>query len=422
MYIIIGAGAAGLMAAKILSAQGKKVTILEAAQRIGGRIHTVQLPGFLQPVEAGAEFIHGTMPITLQLMEEARIDYVPITGNMWHHKRGKWVPQNEETEGWGEVIQRMQELKTDIPIADFLYQYFAGEQYAELRQSVQGFAEGFDLADIFTASTFALRNEWMNEDEEQYRIPNGYAQLTDYLINVSRQQGCEIITGCRVKHIEYETGNLTVTAADGRTFTGEKIVITVPLGILQQDENAENAISFHPAINTYTGHFKKMGYGGVIKIAIQFNRPFWESISNDMSFILTAQPIPTWWTQLSIRNNMLTGWLGGPAADGLRQTARQTIYQMAIQSLAEIFDKKNGELEDMLTGWEIFNWPADIFAAGAYSFSTLATNEALQTVMQPIDNTIYFAGEAFYNGEHPGTVEAALESGKRVGELINSNE
>ncbi len=418
MYIIIGAGAAGLMAAKIISAAGEKVTVLEAAQRIGGRIHTVHLPGFHQPVEAGAEFIHGDLPVTMQLLEEARIDYVPVGGRMWQTSKGKWQPQEEDTDGWDEVMQRMQELKTDVPVADFLYQHFAGEKYAGLRQSVQQFAEGFDLADIFTASTFALRNEWMHEDGEQYRIPGGYSQLTNYLAETCRQQGCEILTGCRVKHIEYKPGKVTVTVADGRSFNGTKAIVTVPLGILQQDEKTENSITFHPAIDAYTTACRKMGYGGVIKIAIQFQQPFWESTSDDISFILSKESIPTWWTQLSLHNGLLTGWLGGPAADGLRQTARQTIYEMAVKSLAVIFKKEVTKLEEMITAWEVFNWPADIFAAGAYSFSTLATNEALQTVMQPVADTLYFAGEACYNGEHPGTVEAALESGKRVAQLI----
>lgn len=418
MTIIIGAGAAGLMAAKIISANGKKVILLEAAQRIGGRIQTVHLPQFHQPVEAGAEFIHGDVPATMQLLEEARINYVPVGGRMWQTKSGRWQPQDEDTEGWDEVMQRMQELKSDLPVADFLFQHFAGDQYAELRQSVQQFAEGFDVADIFTASTFALRDEWMNEYVEQYRIPNGYSQLTDYLAEICRQQGCEIITGCRVKHIAYETGNVMVTAADGRTFNSEKVIVTVPLGILQQDESVENAITFHPVIDDYTNAFKKMGYGGVIKIAMLFKQSFWESISDDISFILSNQTIPTWWTQLSLHNGLLTGWLGGPATDGLRHTARQTIYEMALQSLAAIFKKNISELEDMLMAWEVFNWPADVFAAGAYSFSTLATQDALQAIMQPVDDTLYFAGEAIYNGEHPGTVEAALESGKRVAQLI----
>ena len=252
MHIIIGAGAAGLLAARIISATGEKVVVLEAAQRIGGRIHTIHLPHFHQPVEAGAEFIHGDLPVTMQLLEEARIDYVPVGGKMWQTGNGKWQPQEDDTNGWHEVIQRMQELKTDLPVADFLYQYFSGEQQAMLRQSVQQFAEGFDLADIFTASTFALRDEWMQEDEEQYRIPGGYSQLTDYLAETCRQQGCEILTGCRVKHIDYEPGKVTVTTADGRIFNGTKTVITVPLGILQQDEKVDSAITFHPAIDAHT--------------------------------------------------------------------------------------------------------------------------------------------------------------------------
>jgi monoamine oxidase len=66
--LIIGAGAAGLIAARRLSAAGHAVTVLEASDRIGGRIHTIQPPGFVRPIEAGAEFMHGKLPVTMQLL------------------------------------------------------------------------------------------------------------------------------------------------------------------------------------------------------------------------------------------------------------------------------------------------------------------------------------------------------------------
>ncbi|MDQ2752949.1 MAG: FAD-dependent oxidoreductase, partial [Bacteroidota bacterium] len=80
--LIIGAGAAGLMAAKELSQKGKGVTVLEAKPQAGGRISTLHNNGFLQPVEAGAEFIHGNLPVTLQLLKEAGIKYAKTKGEM----------------------------------------------------------------------------------------------------------------------------------------------------------------------------------------------------------------------------------------------------------------------------------------------------------------------------------------------------
>src|SRR6478672_12122470 len=88
--LIIGAGASGLMAAKELSAKGKKVIIIEARNRPGGRINTISEKYFSLPIEAGAEFIHGNLPLTLQLLKENNIPYAKMAGSMLRKKEGKW--------------------------------------------------------------------------------------------------------------------------------------------------------------------------------------------------------------------------------------------------------------------------------------------------------------------------------------------
>ena len=184
--LIIGAGACGLLAAKELSAKGKKVIVLEAKPHAGGRIDTMHEAPFTQPVEGGAEFIHGNLPVTLQLLSEGNIGYTKIEGSMLRYKAGNWIEEEEEIEGWDELMNKMNELIEDTTFAQFLHRHFSDEKYDNLRNSALQYAQGFDAADPDKASVFSLRNEWQHEEEDNYRVNGGYKQLIDYLITTCK--------------------------------------------------------------------------------------------------------------------------------------------------------------------------------------------------------------------------------------------
>src|SRR5436190_18839139 len=192
--IVVGGGAAGLMAASELLKQGNRVTILEANDWLGGRIHTIRDAAFKRPVERGCEFVHGNLPLTVQLLKEGNIEYKPVRGTMGRvGNDGEWKTQDDFTVGWKELIEHMNEVRDDVTVDEFLQRNFSDDKYKQLRTSVLRFAEGFDLADTSKASVLALREEWMEEDE-QYRVPGGNDQLIHYLEKKCREARGDIHT------------------------------------------------------------------------------------------------------------------------------------------------------------------------------------------------------------------------------------
>jgi monoamine oxidase len=417
--IIIGAGAAGLMAARKLSAAGCAVTVLEANDRIGGRIHTIQPPGFEKPIEEGAEFVHGKLPLTMQLIKEAGLEYKPVEGAMVRVRNGEWSTQEEFIAGWDELTGRMADLKNDLTLADFLQQYFSDEKYALLRQSAQRFAEGFDVADPKDVSVLGLRDEWMHEQDEQYRITGGYSQLMEYLQKASTADGCSIHTSCAVKTIRWQPSQVQAITADGRVFTAQKALITLPLGVLQAGPLHTTAIAFEPAISAQTESIKQIGFGAVVKVILQFSERFWLRYKDDLGFLLSEEAIPTWWTHLPYTDAILTGWLGGPKSSRFTDAADDTIVQQALQSLSNIFKMPLEEIGSLVTASYVARWQTNPFTLGAYSYNKLFTTEARALLHNPVQDTLYFAGEGLYEGENGGTVEAAFHSAVEVVKLLS---
>lgn len=418
--IIVGAGAAGLMAAKELSSNGQKVVVLEARNRIGGRIHTVYDIPFSVHAELGAEFIHGNLPVTKNLLFEANLTFHEHTGSMLRYQDGRLVEDNHFIPDWDLLVHRLRELKTDMSINQFLDIYFKEDKYNSLKDSVRRYAAGYDTANPDDASAFALREEWLGEDDApQYRLDSGYQQMVQYLADTAVQNGCTIHLSAVVTSIQWQRGNVIVTTADNNIYTASKVIITVPLSILQSNPQTLGHISFFPAIPQHINAIKQMGIGSVIKILLQFTQPFWETFNqaephSDLLFIFSKEQIPTWWTQYPRSSSLLTGWLGGGAAADLKDASDEQILQIAIDTLAKIFNMSNIQVREMLTAHHVANWSSEPFTLGSYSYATIHTNDALKLLMQPIEDTIYFAGEAFYHGPAMGTVEAALTSGQNT--------
>jgi phytoene dehydrogenase-like protein len=223
--LVIGAGAAGLMVARELGRAGKKVTILEARERCGGRIHPLPSAEFGYPAEGGAEFVHGEAPITHRLLREARLSTLPLQGAGWNVENGAFSRRDPSDPRTDRLHQVLTELRSDMTVAEFLQQHFAGPEYTRLRYSIVRRVESYDAADPRRASVLALRDEWMDGGRST-RIAGGYDALVHFLASECRKNGVTIRLGSAVTAIEASDGGSVVHCANGdacRTFISSTV-------------------------------------------------------------------------------------------------------------------------------------------------------------------------------------------------------
>lgn len=411
VILIIGAGAAGLLCAAELSAAGEKVILLEAQPHAGGRMLTLQPPGFTGAIETGAEFIHGDLPVTLELLKAAGIGREKAGGKMMQVSGGKIIKGDSEDDHWDDMLNRMGKLETDMPLDDFLNTYFGGPAFESLRFSAQRFARGFDLADTSRVSTKALYKEWIQEDGPQYRVAGGYGKLLAYLLQQCRQHGAALHFNTVAHTIQWQPGRVVVHTTGGQQWEGDKLIVTVPLPLLQQTA-LPGTVHFEPALTGYHDAARAIGFGSVTKYLLQFSEAFWLRLSNKPGFFMTGKNVPTWWTQGDAANPLLTGWLGDQNASHQPGASPESLLDGALQSLAEAFALPETQLREWLTAWHITDWHTHAFAAGAYSYDYPQSAAARKLLDTPVAGTLYFAGEALYQGDVPGTVEAAFESAR----------
>lgn len=415
--LIVGAGAAGLMAGCELARAGTRVTILEARERCGGRICPLPADEFGYAAAGGAEFVHGDAPVTSALVRAAGLSLLPTEGSRWDVERGVWSRDDAPPPHEDQLRRALAELRDDLPIQKFLETRFAGPEYDELRQTIVRTVEGYDAADPRRASTLALRDEWMAEGIEQARrIVEGYGALIDFLAAECRRFGASIELGAAVTAIQAEGGRLVVRTSGGGRFEGDAAILTVPLSLLADIELPASAREKAAMAGAH------IGFGNVVKILLRFRTQWWTEAGDrdlaDLSFVFSDAAIPTWWTQHPAPYPVLTGWLGGPKADKVEGLTAEALVERGLGALAEIFGRPLDVLKRDLVAARAINWGNDPLARGAYSYATPTTAKVKAMLRKPDGSNVFFCGEAFYVGRNVATVEAALASGRETAQLI----
>ncbi|MFL5301504.1 MAG: flavin monoamine oxidase family protein [Anaeromyxobacteraceae bacterium] len=418
--IVLGAGASGLAAAAKLVRAGLAVTVVEARDRLGGRVDTRTDPRLGIPVEHGAEFVHGRPAIVQRLARAGHVRLAPVDGRLLAFDGGALRAADR-------AFERAQSLLDagagDGPFSDVL----AGPRAQALspleRRLARGFVEGYYLAAPRRQGRAALRAMTRSEGEigadEAFRALDGQAALLAPLARAVLAKG-ELRLGTRAERVRWRPGRVEVRGR-GRVgapvrLAAERLVVTLPPALLARGA----AVRFRPALRDKERAAARVEMGPVVKVLLRFRRAFWRERRGrgrgwpDLAFLLApALPVPTWWTPLPLDAARLIGWAGGPAAARLAKAGERDAVAAALATLARVFAMPRSRLEDLVDGADVASWADDPLAGGAYAVFPPGTADVPGALAAPVAGTIFFAGEATVLGS-AGTVHGALESGERA--------
>jgi monoamine oxidase len=422
--VVIGAGAAGLVAARALSRAGRSVVVLEARDRMGGRVYTREDPGLPVPVDLGGEFIHGTADVSFALLRAANTVAIDTGGSSFVYEDGELRDGDDPFEIVARLLADAKGLAPDVSVEDFLARLPGDAADAEReRRYARMLVEGFDAADPRRASTRALADEWSDDGSggqtsRQFRPLGGYARLLRTLHGALDPALVEVRLATPVHALRWSRDGVTAaaTTASGTPLElhARTAIVTLPVGVLQA-----NTLRFEPALpQTKRDALGRLVMGPVVKLVLRFRSAFWERVRGgrylDGGFFHRAEAaFPTFWTLMPLRAPLLVAWAGGPKADALANHDEAALIATALDDLDALFGDEadpHGELEAAYT----HDWTHDPYARGAYSYVATGGAGAREQLAAPLDDVVFFAGEATASTSEAGTVAGALQSGERA--------
>lgn len=422
--LIIGAGVAGLTAAAELVAKGHSVLILEARDRVGGRVWTRHEPELSAPVELGAEFIHGRIAETFELLNEVGKAALDTSGPRWTFRRGKLEQRADDLFSQIQsALEKFTESKAkDVPFEAFLAD---GTRYGlspDACKLARASVEGFDAADPARVSTFSIAEEWGSGgmlDAPQFRPAGGYSSVLNALAGALERKHARIQLHTLVKDVRWSEGSVEIEGEFlGQPFSAaaSKAIVTLPLGVLQAPPDTLGAVRFTPPLKEKRSALEGLASGPVLKVALRFRSAFWAELADGRYesaafFHAPDFTFPTFWTSRPLRAPLLNAWVGGPKAARLSERPLEEIVREATDSVEALFGEAPKGLE--LEAAYVHNWMKDPLSRGAYSYVTVGAKDARRTLAAPVQGTLFFAGEATDPAEG-GTVTGALHSGARA--------
>ncbi len=427
---------AGLSAAVKLVEAGISVEIVEARDRIGGRVYTQPDPALVAPIELGAEFIHGCPPEIWERVNDAGLKTVEVDGGNWCVRAGmlercSFFPQVEA------IMNKMDSSGPDESFLDFLERCHPEAELAEAKQKALRYITGFHAADPNLVGVHWLVKdrdaEAQIEGDRAFRLGNGYVEFVDLFRARLEKAGVQIRTETTVEHLQWTPNHVELGIRSGggsSTMTASKVLVTVPVGVLKTANGELGAIEFSPMLpRKKLDAIAKLEMGKVLRLVLRFRERFWTEISNDsgenlknLSFLFSEDDLfPTWWTTSPVESPILTAWAPFRSAERLRGQSKDAVTRQALAGLGQALSVSEAALNDQFEELYMHDWQADPFSRGAYSYGKVGADGAHAALASPVGNTLFFAGEATDTGGHNGTVHGAIASGERAAAEIRTS-
>ena len=417
--LVIGAGAAGLAAARVLTAAGRPVRILEARDRIGGRIHTLRHASLPLPIELGPEFVHGDPEQIRALVRAHGLTTVEVGEAHAVFGKGRLRPAGGFWSRVERVLQGLDAGGADRTVEAALHP----KRRSKAGQWAARYVEGFHAADLRRMSVRALARSERGQGSGASgaaRILNGYDALAEAMAVPLHGPLVDLRLRTVVRDVRWERGHVSVvTEGSAGEPSGEHdapaAIVTVPLGVLKAG-GRPGGIRITPTPAAWLEAMGLLEMGNVLRLVLQFREAPWPA---DLGFLhVPGAVLPTWWTPAPVRAPMIVAWAGGPSAERLLGHDRQELAAVALDVLAPAIGVERERLGDLLVEAYHHDWSADQFARGAYSYALVGGADAFTALGRAVEGTLVAAGEATAADGENGTVQGAIASGERAARAI----